>query len=77
MQVFVHLLFFNLSQCSWCSLPATLTSVEFQCPGCAQCVHGFAGVVQINPGMQGFNFKLFWSVVFLISSNLCFFPTGT
>lgn len=40
-----NILFLNLSQCSWCSLPAQLTSVEFQCPGCAPCVRGFAGIV--------------------------------
>lgn len=39
----LHSLF--LSLCSRCSLPARLTSVEFQCPGCAQRVHGFAGIV--------------------------------
>lgn len=41
----MHLLFLSLSQCSWCSLPAQLTSVELQCPGCAQRVRGFAGIV--------------------------------
>uniref|UniRef100_A0A671Y5C7 Stromal interaction molecule 1a n=2 Tax=Sparus aurata TaxID=8175 RepID=A0A671Y5C7_SPAAU len=36
------------SLCSRCSLPARLTSVEFQCPGCVQRVHGFAGIVDLN-----------------------------
>lgn len=72
----MHLHFLNLSQCSWCSLPAQLTSVEFQRPGCPACQWLCRHSVD-KPQHARLQRLTVWFGYFLISSNLDFLsPQG-